>query len=122
MAILPSKAVVTILTVITAMVHFYLGINGGLSLDPSNGLNLLFVLNGLGYFYLVLAIFWAPDFLRGHSPYLRLFFIGYVLLTILLYFIINRAEAFSSSLGMFTKFIEMLLLIGLWRSRTSSEA
>ena len=74
MAILPSKAVVTILTVITAMVHFYLGINGGLSLDPSNGLNLLFVLNGLGYFYLVLAIFWAPDFLRGHSPYLRLFF------------------------------------------------
>ncbi|MCB9135305.1 MAG: hypothetical protein H6636_07750 [Anaerolineales bacterium] len=116
MEFLASTSVITILTLITAVVHLFLGINGGLSLDPSHGLNILFVLNGIGYIYLVLAVFWIPNFLKDQNPLLRRVFIGYVLVTIVLYFVINGLEGVTSAVGMFTKVVEVLLLIGIWQS------
>ncbi len=116
MKFLSSSTVITVLTTITAAVHLFLGINGGLSLDPADGLNILFVLNGIGYFFLLLAVFWTPDFLKAQNPLLRRVFIAYVILTIVLYFVINGSEAFASGLGLFTKAVEVLLLVGIWKS------
>jgi len=117
MQFLASTSVITILTIITAVIHLFLGINGGLSLDPNHGLNILFVLNGIGYLYLVIAVFWTPNFLKDQNPLLRRVFIGYVLITIVLYFAVNGVEGLTSGLGMFTKVVEALLLVGIWQSR-----
>ena len=120
MRLLSSTNSITLLTVITAVVHLFLGINGGLSLDPKDGLNLLFVLNGMGYLFLLIAVFWTPNFLEEQNPLLRRAFIVYVLITIALYFVINGVEGLTSALGMFTKVVEALLLIGIWRSGKAS--
>lgn len=117
MPFLASVNVITLLTLITAAIHLFLGINGGLSLMPEDGLNILFVLNGMGYLYLVVAVFWTPNFLKDQNPLLRRVFIGYVLMTIGLYFVINGVEGLASPLGMFTKVIEVLLLLGIVQSR-----
>jgi hypothetical protein len=117
MQFLTSVNIITLLTIFTAVVHLFLGINGGLSLDPSDGLNILFVLNGMGYLYLLIAVFWTPNFLKEQNPLLRRIFIVYVLMTIILYFIVNGVNGLTSPLGMFTKAVEVLLLIGLWQSR-----
>jgi hypothetical protein len=124
MSFLASVKVISLLTLITAAVHLFLGINGGLSLNPEDGLNILFVLNGLGYLYLVVAVFWTPNFLKEQNPMLRRVFIGYVLLTIVLYFVVNITQyglvsTVTSPLGMFTKVVEVLLLVGIWMSRKS---
>jgi hypothetical protein len=119
MGILSSTNVITLFTVITAVVHLFLGVTGGLSLDPGDSLNILFVLNGMGYFFLLVAVFWTPNFLEDQNPALRRVFIVYVLVTIALYFIINGVEGLTFPLGMFTKAVEVLLLIGIWRSGKS---
>ncbi|HNB52433.1 MAG TPA: hypothetical protein PK530_10840, partial [Anaerolineales bacterium] len=100
-----------------AAIHLFLGINGGLSLNPEDGLNILFVLNGIGYMYLVIAVFWMPNFLKDQNPMLRQVFIGYVLATIVLYFVINGVDGLASPLGMFTKVVEILLLLGIVKAR-----
>ncbi|NUM44568.1 MAG: hypothetical protein HUU38_07655 [Anaerolineales bacterium] len=117
MRFLASVNVITLLTLLTAVIHLFLGINGGLSLMPEDGLNILFVLNGIGYIYLVIAVFWMPNFLKDRNPVLRRVFIGYVLVTIVLYFVINGVEGLLSPLGMFTKGVEGLLLLGIVQSR-----
>ena len=117
MQLLGSATFITLLTLTTALIHIFLGINGGLSLMPEDGLNILFVLNGMGYLYLVVAVFWTPNFLKDRNPLLRRVFIGYVLITIVLYFVINGAEGLTSPLGMFTKVVEVLLLLGIVKAR-----
>lgn len=122
MQFLASTNVITLLTAITAAIHLFLGVNGGLSLDPAGGLNIVFVLNGLGYLYLVVAVFWTPNFLKEQNPLLRRVFIGYVLTTIVLYFVVNIPQyglvsTLTSPLGMFTKVVEVLLLLGIMQSR-----
>ncbi|GAB4579988.1 MAG: hypothetical protein Fur0022_27270 [Anaerolineales bacterium] len=110
---------------ITAVIHLFLGINGGLSLDPSDGLNILFVLNGVGYIYLLVAVFWRPNFLKDQNPLLRRVFIAYVGLTIVLYFVVNIPQyglvsTLTSPLGIFTKIVEVLLLIGILLSKKAA--
>jgi hypothetical protein len=70
----------------------------------------------MGYFFLLLAAFWTPNFLKEQTPALRRVFIFYVLLTIVHYFVINGLDGLTSGLGMFTKTVEVLLLIGIWQS------
>jgi hypothetical protein len=122
MQAISSVNAITILTTVTAAIHLFLGINGGLSLDPADGLNVLFVLNGIGYFFLLIAVFWSPNFLKEQNPLLRRVFMSYVLLTIALYFIINGAESFTSALGLFTKAVEVGLLAGIWQSSRAQKA
>lgn len=122
MPFLASVNVITLLTLTTALIHLFLGINGGLSLNPEDGLNILFLLNGMGYLYLVVAVFWTPNFLKDQSPLLRRVFIGYVVVTIVLYFVVNIPQygltsTLTSPLGMFTKAVEGLLLLGIVQSR-----
>lgn len=117
MPFLASVNVITLLTLLTAAIHLFLGINGGLSLMPEDGLNILFVLNGMGYLYLVVAVFWTPNFLKDRNPLLRQVFIGYVVVTIVLYFIVEGVEGLTSPLGLFTKGVEVLLLLGIVQSR-----
>lgn len=125
MSFLSSIQVISILTMITAVIHLFLGINGGLSLDPSDGLNILFVLNGVGYIYLLVAVFWRPNFLKDQNPLLRRVFIAYVGLTIVLYFVVNIPQyglvsTLTSPLGIFTKIVEVLLLIGILLSKKAA--
>ena len=109
MAFISSRNGITILTLFTAAVHLYLGLT-----DP-NGT--LFLLNGLGYLGLLFLTFWTPSFLKGQAGLIRWAFIGYAALTIVMYFVSWGMDGFTQVMGMVTKVVEVLLLLGLWQSR-----
>lgn len=122
MKLLSSINVISLLTFITAAVHLYLGVTGGLGFSSDGTLHLLFVLNGMGYLFLLVAVFWTPNFLEAQNPALRRFFMAYVVVTITLYFVVNVPQegwlpTLTFPLGMFTKGVEVLLLIGIWLSK-----
>ncbi|MFN2135147.1 MAG: hypothetical protein ACK2UK_04280 [Candidatus Promineifilaceae bacterium] len=95
----PVQIGIIILTVITAIVHFSLG-------------GLLFTLNGLGYLALLAAYFLPVDLLQRYHRWIRWLFAGYLLLTIVLYFVFNSDGSWlTNSLGLFTKAIELILLV-----------
>lgn len=109
----PRLAII-LLTLITALVHFYLNINtGAFVFQP------MFTLNGLGYLALLAALFWPPAFvagmLRGREKLLHYVFIGYAAVTIVAYFAVNGAGGFIYPLGLATKVVEALLIFSLWR-------
>ena len=108
MSFLSSRNGIIILAAITGVVHLALGIGTS---------NNLFILNGVGYFALLYATFWTPGFLKGQSALIRWAFIGYTAITILAYFGSWGLEGFTQPMGMVTKVVEVLLLIGLWRSK-----
>ncbi len=107
MAFLTSRNGISLFTVITALIHFFLGVSFN---------NPLFILNGIGYLVLLYVTFWPLSFLKGQASLIRWVFIVYTVLTIVLYFVMN-APADYSPLGYGTKAVEVLLLIGLWQSR-----
>jgi hypothetical protein len=108
MAFLSSRTILIVLTLITAVVHLGLGFT-----EPNN----LFILNGVGYLVLLYLTFWTPAALKGQSGLIRWVFIGYVALTIIAYFANWGVDGFSQVVGMITKVVELLLLIGLLQSR-----
>lgn len=98
---------VVALTAATALIHLVaLGIALG---------DVLFILNGVGYFALVVGLYFVPD-LASQRSLIRWAFIGYTALTIVLYFFINP-DPFGSVLGLITKAIELILIILLWLDR-----
>lgn len=96
-------------TLITAVIHLFLG-------------DLLFILNGLGYFALG-AVFLLPlPFLKPWREVARWTLIGYALLTIILYFIAHPNGSWQQDgLGVATKFFEFLLILLLiydWQEKS----
>lgn len=102
---------IVILTLITAVIHFYF-----YATEPGGGLFFtLFLLNGLGYLGL-LALLYLPLRLPGFIRSLvRPVFIGYTLLTILLYFVLSAQYGiWSVPWAPVSKVAEALLAWQLW--------
>ena len=99
--------VIIILTLLTAGIHLFLG----LTLPDT-----LFILNGLGYIALLIGLYFVPQ-LAGMRKWIRWVFILYTAVTIILFFVFQGADAFSSVLGLVTKVIELALIVLLWLDR-----
>lgn len=90
---------IILLTLITAIIHIALG-------QP------LFILNGLGYLALLAALYLPIPILKRWNRLIRWVFGGYILLTIVLYFVFHADGSWQEDgLGMVTKLIEVILLL-----------
>ena len=111
------RSAIIVLTLITAIVHLVI-LGLGIFADTGS-VDLLFALNGLGY--LVLLGFLLRGFPWAGEQFLQFAFIGYTIVTIFAWYFINGD--FSEPLGVFTKAVEVALIISLWiymqRSETS---
>jgi hypothetical protein len=99
------RTAITVLTLITALIHLVL-LNLGGKILP------LFILNGLGFLALLYALLRPPAFLKGQTSLVHYAFIGYTAVTVIAYFAL---QGFGfSALGYFTKLVEVLLIGALW--------
>jgi hypothetical protein len=101
---------IIILAFATAAIHLFLGLSQLGSGDPL--LPISFILNGLAYLVLVLALYFLPGFHRLRSL-LQWMLIALSAVTIGLYVYFNGIAGLSSPLGMVTKGIELILIIAL---------
>jgi hypothetical protein len=92
---------IIVLTVATAAVHLYLGVQG----LP------LFVLNGLGYLTLLAALYLPVPQLVPYRNLIRWALVGFTLLTIVLWLFITGGA--STAVGYLDKTIEVLLVFML---------
>ena len=100
---------VVALTVLTAVnLHLVLGIG-----SPEPMFKVLFILNGLGYIVLLAALYFLSPFAANRSL-IRWALLGFTAVTVILYFVFNGADAFSSVFGLVDKTIEVLLIILLF--------
>lgn len=100
--------IISALTLATAVIHLILGFQFG---------NTLFLLNAAGYIVLLIALYFIPGLSDGLRNLVRWAFILYTAVTIVLFFVFNGADAFSSVLGLITKVIEVALIVLLWLDR-----
>jgi hypothetical protein len=102
-----AQIILIVLTVITAIIHFQRAIE-----DPD--IRILFILNGLGYFAL-LAAFYMPMFQKQHKL-IRWTFIGYTVVTILLYFVwVAMSGEWTIPLGPIAKIVELAMIFIILR-------
>ncbi len=102
---------IIILTIITALIHLFLGIT---SLGEGF-FGVIFILNGLGYLALMAALYLVPQ-LAGLRPYIRWAFIIYTAVTIILYFAFNWPDVWGPA-GITAKIVEIILVVLLWLDR-----
>jgi hypothetical protein len=95
---------IIILSFATAIIHFSLMLP---KIDP------LFTLNAFGFVGLAVASVIPLPILKNYPKQLRFFFIGYTLLTILLWILIGQRDILSY----ITKFIELILIACLLKER-----
>jgi hypothetical protein len=100
------KIIITILTLLTAGIHFTL-------LFP----NMLFILNGLGYLALLAAYTLPIPIARNNRGLVRWIFIGFTVVTIIAWIAIGEKSWPGGGLGYATKVIEVLLVIALFSDR-----
>jgi uncharacterized membrane protein YeiH len=96
LAINPLKVGVIVLTIGTALIHLYLGLQG----FP------LFILNGLGYLTLLAALTLPTPRISQYRNLVRWVFVGYTALTIFLWILVGARNA----IGYTDKMIEIVLL------------
>jgi len=88
---------------VTAIIHLYLNFLGGF--------DVMFTLNGLGYLGLLGLLFLPIAFLRPFRPVVRWVTMGYALLTIVLWFVLNgRTDVY----GYTAKLAEVVLIVLLF--------
>ncbi|HUF37195.1 MAG TPA: hypothetical protein VMN57_01620 [Anaerolineales bacterium] len=109
MAFLSSRTMIIILTLITAAVHLMLGLT-----QPDST---IFLLNGIGYLVLLYLTLWTPGALKGQAGLIRWVFIAYTAVTIIAYFAAWGLDGFTQVMGIITKAVELLLIVGLLQSR-----
>ncbi len=98
------------LTAFTAGVHF-----SRAAADPE--IRILFILNGLGYFALVWAYYFAPQ-LASRRSLIRKIYLGYTTVTILFYGIwVAMSGDWTLPLGPIDKLAEIILLVQLWKDK-----
>jgi len=90
---------IILLAIATAAIHFSLNFP-----DP------MFILNGLGYLGLLGALYLPLPFFKDHRRFVRFVFIGYTLLTILLWLVMGA----RTPIGYTAKIIELALVGLLW--------
>ena len=91
------------LALLTALIHLFLGVQGGIA---------IFILNGLGFIALVAALYLLPQ-LAHWSTYIRWALVAYTAITIVAYFVVNQ-HPFEDSVGLITKAIEVILIVLLY--------
>ena len=91
------------LALLTALIHLFLGVQGGIA---------IFILNGLGFIALVAALYLLPQ-LAHWSTYIRWALVAYTAITIVAYFVVNP-HPFEDSVGLITKAIEVILIVLLY--------
>jgi hypothetical protein len=96
----PIQVGIILLTLTTALIHFYLNVLMG-KIDP------LFTLNGLGYLVLLAALFLPLPFLARYRPLIKWAMVAYTLVTILAWVFLGARDF----LGYFDKLVEVGLLI-----------
>jgi hypothetical protein len=92
----PLRIGVIVLTIGTALIHIYLGLQG----FP------LFVLNGLGYLGLLAALILPIPRISEYRNLIRWLFVGYTVLTIFLWILVGARNA----VGYADKIIEIVLV------------
>jgi hypothetical protein len=95
---------ILLLALATAAIHFSLMLP---KIDP------IFTLNAVGFIGLAVALYFQLPILKNYPKAVRIFFIGYTLLTILLWVFIGQ----RSLIGYSAKLIEVLLVICLFKER-----
>lgn len=92
----------------TAVVHLALGLQGVFGGSPDM---VMFILNGLGYFALLAALF-VPSipFFSARQPLTHYLMIGYTALTFALYFALNGFTGWSFAAAV-SKLAEFLLVV-----------
>jgi hypothetical protein len=107
---------IIILTLITAGIHVYFYTTGpGLTLTGPDKLFTFFLLNGLGYLGLLGLLYLPLRLPDSIHRLVRLVFIGYTILTIVLYIIISaQSGIWSVPLAPIAKLDELILLTQLW--------
>lgn len=101
------RSIIIILTFITAGIHIYFFATG----DKSYALYDLFLLNALGYLGLLALLFLPLGLPDSLHSLVRPVFIGYTILTIVLYLIIaGTSGIWSAPLAPIAKFAELLLV------------
>jgi hypothetical protein len=95
-AIDPLRIGVIVLTVGTALIHLYLGLQG----FP------LFILNGLGYLALLAALILPIPVISDYRSLTRWVLVGYTALTIFLWILVGA----RNSIGYADKIIEIVLV------------
>jgi len=97
---------IMLFALVTAGIHFYLGVQSEMVL-------VMFILNAFGYVGLLAAMYLNLPFFRQRRRLVRYAFIGYTLLTILLWVIMGE----RTLLGYITKTAEVLLVALLFMER-----
>jgi hypothetical protein len=99
-----------ILTLITAAIHL------GLAFVLEGGMQILFILNGIGYLVLLWALLRPPAFLAGYNTLVHYAFMLFTLVTIVGYFVVNGFALFDPGhvIDLVDKVVEVLLLIALF--------
>ncbi len=105
-----SRNSIILFTVVTALIHLGLGVA-----FFSDVLGKLFLLNAIGYLVLMYALLWKPGFLQGQASLVRWAYIVYTIVTIVAFFVVQGANAFTSVPGLVTKLDELLLTYSLFR-------
>jgi hypothetical protein len=105
-ALNPKRYAIVALTVITALIHL------GLGISP---LNPLFLLNGIGYLVLIVALYFISQ-LAGQRSLIRWVLLAFTAITFVLYFAFNWPDIWGA-IGLIDKAIELILIILLWLDR-----
>jgi hypothetical protein len=99
---------IMITTVITAVVHLFIGIT-----LPST----LFLLNGIGYLVLLVGLFAPISIAQTYRNLIRWALIGFAAVTIVAWVAIGDKSWPGGALGYVTKLDEVVLLALLWMDR-----
>ncbi len=94
---------ITGLALLTALIHLFLGVQGGI---------LIFILNGLGFIALVVGLYLLPQFADWRTHF-RWALVAYTAITIVLYFVVNQ-NPLDSGIGLLTKAVEVILIVLLY--------
>ena len=94
---------ITGLALLTALIHLFLGVQGGI---------LIFILNGLGFIALVAGLYLLPQ-LANWRTHIRWALVAYTAITIIAYFFVNQ-NPFDSGIGLLTKAVEVILIVLLY--------
>jgi len=103
---IPLAAGIALLTLATAAIHLQLNFP-----DP------IFILNGLGYLGLLVALYLPVPRLAEHRDIVRLALIGFASLTLFLWVVIGERTAIGYTDKVIEVFLILLLLIEARRSR-----
>ena len=113
------RNIIILLTLITAAIHFYF-----FGTDPKGGLLfIMFLLNGLGYLGLLGLMYLPLGLPENLHKLVRPVFIGYTILTIVLYIIISwQSNIWSVPWAPIAKVDEAILVWMLWSDGKAQKA